>query len=115
MSSTLFLINWAPEAVTVTLNQGQLPSIDVTDSSFSYYPYSDTVPRDASGPGAPGRWGDVNQLVVQPSGGGSSQIYNGIKDPEKAAPNTNLLLWIFPSFIVFSQLDNQLGEPVYPS
>lgn len=115
MSSTLFLINWAPEAVTVTLNQGQLQPILATEARYSYYPYNDSVPRDASGPGAPGKWGDVNQLVVQPSGGGSSQIYNDLLDPEKAAPNTDLRLWIFPSFIVFSQLDDQLGEPVYPS
>ncbi|MGD2114034.1 MAG: hypothetical protein PVG07_03215 [Acidobacteriota bacterium] len=114
MSSMLFLINWSPDSVTPTLNQGMLTSIKPSSATYEYYPYQITVPRDASGPGEPGEWGNVNSLVVKHSGSSGSQVYNDLADPEGAEPNTDLLLWIFPEFIVFSQRETQLGSPVYP-
>jgi hypothetical protein len=114
MSSLLYLINWTPQKVTPTLNQMTLPAINAASAAFEYYPFQVAVKRDASGPGKPGQWGNVNTLVVIPSSGGTSQIYNYIKDPDGAAPNNALLLWIFPDFVVFSQFDEELGAHITP-
>lgn len=115
MSATLWIINWAPEEVTPSLNTEDLSPVKATEAKYNYFPISTSVPRDASAPGEPGIWGNNNSLTVKPTGGGSSQIYNNLQDPEGAAPNTDLLLWIFPDFLVFSQLDKQLGNPVKPT
>lgn len=113
MSSTLYLINWCPQKVTATLNTKQLSQITASSSKYNYIPYTLSVPRDSSGPGQPGVWGNDNTLVVLVDG--ASKVYNSIKDPNDAAPNNDLLLWIFADFVVFSQFDKQLGNPVNPS
>ena len=114
MSSSLYLINWCPNSVTATLNTQPLsPPIKPSSSGSNYFPYSLAVQRDASLPGKPGVWGNDNALIVLVDG--KSKLYNDIKDPNGAAPNNDLLLWIFTDFVVFSQFDNQLGSPVYPS
>lgn len=113
MSSTLYLINWCPNAITATLNIQQLSPIKPSSSKNNYFPSTLAVQRDASAPGKPGVWGNDNALIVLVDG--SSKRYNSIKDPNGAAPNNDLLLWIFTDFVVFSQFDNQLGSPVNPS
>lgn len=113
MSSTLYMINWCPNSITATLNTEQLPQIKPSSSKGNYFPPSLPVERDASGPGKPAVWGNDNALIVLVDG--SSKRYNNIKDPNGAAPNNDLLLWIFADFVVFSQFDSQLGSPVHPS
>lgn len=114
MSSTLFLINWSPYPIRVTLNTQQLtPPINPSVSKYNYFPNSLSVRRDTSAPGKPGIWGNDNALIVLVDS--ASKLYNSIKDPSGAAPNHDLLLWIFEDFVVFSQFDNQLGSPVNPS
>ncbi|MEK6304208.1 MAG: hypothetical protein AABO41_26265 [Acidobacteriota bacterium] len=113
MSSTLYMINWCPNKVTATLNTKQLSPIDPSLSKDYYFPDSLAVPRDASVPGKAGVWGNDNALIVLVDG--ANKLYNSIKDPSGAAPNNDLLLWIFTDFVVFSQFDNQLGSPVHPS
>lgn len=113
MSSTLYMINWCPNPITVTLNTQQFtPPIKVSSSKSNYFPFTLPVPRDASVAGRPGVWGNDNTLIVLVDG--SSKLYNNIKDPNGAAPNNDLLLWVFSDFVVFSQFDNQLGSPVNP-
>jgi hypothetical protein len=108
------MINWCPNAITVTLNTQQFsPPINPSSSKYNYFPYQLAVPRDASVPGKPGVWGNDNALIVLVDG--TSKRYNSIKDPNGAAPNNDLLLWIFTDFVVFSQFDSQLGDPVSPS
>lgn len=110
----MYLINWCPNQITVTLNAQQLaPPIKTSSSQSNYFPYTLSVLRDAAVPGRPGVWGNDNTLVILVDGG--SKLYNNIKDPNGAAPNNDLLLWIFTDFVVFSQFDNQLGSPVNPS
>jgi hypothetical protein len=113
MSSTLYMINWCPNTITATLNTKPLSPINPSLSKFNYFPNSLAVPRDASVPGKAGVWGNDNALIVLVDG--TSKLYNSIKDPNGAAPNNDLLLWIFTDFVVFSQFDNQLGSPVHPS
>jgi len=113
MSSTLYMINWCPNTITPTLNTKPLSKIDPSLSKYNYFPSSLAVARDASGPGKAGVWGNDNALIVLVDG--TSKLYNSIKDPSGAAPNNDLLLWIFTDFVVFSQFDNQLGSPVHPS
>ena len=113
MSSTLYLINWCPNSITATLNTKQLSPINPSKSQYNYFPYSLSVHRDASAPGKAGEWGNDNALIILVDG--SSKRYNNIKDPNGAAPNNELLLWIFTDFVVFSQFENQLGSPINPS
>jgi hypothetical protein len=113
MSSSLFLINWCPNSITATLNTQQLSPIKATSGQSNYFPYALSVLRDASAPGKPGVWGNDNALIVLVDG--SSKRYNNIKDPNGAAPNNDLLLWIFTDFVVFSQFENQLGSAINPS
>jgi hypothetical protein len=114
MSSTLYLINWCPNPITVTLNAQQFtPPIKTSSSQSNYFPYALSVLRDASVPGRAGVWGNDNALIILVDG--TSKRYNNIRDPNDAAPNNDLLLWIFTDFVVFSQFDNQLGSPVNPS
>jgi hypothetical protein len=114
MSSTLYLINWCPNPITVTLNKKEFsPPINPSRNRDNYFPFALAVHRDASAPGKSGEWGNDNTLVVLVDG--SSKLYNNIKDPNGAAPNNDLLLWIFTDFVVFSQFDHQLGNPVNPS
>ena len=114
MSSTLYLINWCPNSITATLNTLPLtPPIKPSTNQFNYFPFAFPVQRDASAPGKPGVWGTDNALIVLVDG--ASKLYNRIKDPNGAAPNNDLLLWIFTDFVVFSQFENQLGSPVHPS
>jgi hypothetical protein len=113
MSSTLYLINWCPYQITATLNTLPLTPINPPLSKYNYFPNSLAVNRDASAPGKPGVWGNDNALIVLVDG--ASKRYNSIKDPNGAAPNNDVLLWIFDDFVVFSQFDNQLGSPVNPS
>ena len=110
----MYLINWTPNDVKPTLNQGVLSKIQASAAKFNYYPNQIAVRRDVSVSGKPGQWGNVNTLIVVPSPGGTSQIYNNIKDPEGAAPNNTLLLWIFPDFVVFSQFDEERGDHITP-
>jgi hypothetical protein len=114
MSSSLYLINWCPSSITATLNTQPLsPAIKPSSSGSNYFPFSLAVARNASVPGKPGVWGNDNALIVLVEG--KTKLYNSIKDPSGAAPNNDLLLWIFTDFVVFSQFDNQLGSPVNPS
>ena len=114
MSSTLYLINWCPNSITVTLNTKQFsPPINPSLAKYNYFPNSLPVERDPSATGKPGVWGNNNALIVLVDG--ASKLYNSIKDPSSATPNNELLLWIFTDFVVFSQFDNQLGSPVNPS
>ena len=114
MSSTLYLINWSPFPITVTLNTQQFsPPINFSLAKNNYFPESLAVQRDPSGTGKPGIWGNNNALIVLVDG--TSKLYNNIKDPSDATPNNLLLLWIYTDFVVFSQFDNQLGNPVNPS
>ena len=115
MSSTLYVINWCPVGITVTLNTQRLSPSPIKPSSpqQNYFPFTTSVPRNVSGPGQMGVWGNDNALIVLVDG--TSKLYNSIKDPNGAAPNNDLLLWIFTDFVVFSQFDNQLGNPVHPS
>ena len=109
MSSTLYLINWCPNPITLTTT----PAIKSSRVQDNYFPFSLPVLRDASLPGKPGVWGNDNALIILVDG--TSRLYNSIKDPNGAAPNNDLLLWIFTDFVVFSQFENQLGSPVNPS
>jgi hypothetical protein len=113
MSSNLYLINWCPNSITATLNTQPLSPIKPSSSQFNYFPSSLAVQRDASGAGKPGVWGNDNALIVLAEG--TSKLYNNLKDPKGAAPNNDLLLWIFTDFLVFSQFENQLGSPIHPS
>lgn len=114
MSSSLYLINWCPNSITATLNTLPLsPPIKPSSSGSNYFPLSLAVPRNTSVPGKPGVWGNDNALIVLVDG--RSKLYNSIRDPNGAAPNNDMLLWIFTDFVVFSQFDNQLGSPVHPS
>lgn len=114
MSSNLYLINWCPNSITATLNTQPLaPPIKVSSSQFNYFPFSLAVLRDVSSAGKPGVWGNDNALIVLVDG--KSKLYNNLKDPNDAAPNNDLLLWIFTDFLVFSQFNNQLGSPIHPS
>lgn len=113
MSSSLYLINWCPNPVTSTLNTQPLSQIKTSSSQYNYFPSSLAVPRDASSAGKSGVWGNDNALIVLVDG--KSKLYNNLKDPNGAAPNNDLLLWIFTDFLVFSQFENQLGSPIYPS
>ena len=113
MSSNLYMINWCPNSITPTLNTQSLSPIKPSSSQYNYFPFSLAVARNASVPGKPGVWGNDNALIVLVDG--TSKLYNNIKDPSGAAPNNDLLLWIFTDFVVFSQFDNQLGSPVHPS
>lgn len=113
MSSTLYLINWSPYQITATLNTLPLSPISPSLSKYNYFPNSLAVKRDPSAHGKAGEWGNDNALIVMVDG--ASKRYNNIKDPNDAAPNNELLLWIFNDFVVFSQFENQLGSPVNPS
>jgi hypothetical protein len=114
MSSNLYLINWSPHSITPTLNTLPLsPPIKPSSSQINYFPLSLAVHRDASSAGKPGVWGKDNALIVLADG--TSKLYNNLKDPNGAAPNNDLLLWIFTDFLVFSQFENQLGSPIHPS
>lgn len=113
MSSNLYLINWCPNSITATLNTQPLSPIKPSSSQFNYFPFSLAVHRDASGAGKPGVWGNDNALIILSDG--ASKLYNNLKDPSGAAPNNDLLLWIFTDFLVFSQFENQLGSPIHPS
>lgn len=114
MSTTITFANWAAADVIPSLNQFDLKALKATQASFDYYPYTTSTTRDPSQPGGPGLWGSVNNLVIKPTGGGTSQVYNNLPDPADAAPNNPLMLWIFPEFIVFSQFEKQISDPVYP-
>jgi hypothetical protein len=107
------MINWCPNQITVTLNGQQFsPPIKSSRSQDNYFPFSLPVLRDASLPGKLGVWGNDNALIVLVDG--ASKTYNNIRDPNGAAPNNDMLLWIFNEFVVFSQFENQLGNPVHP-
>lgn len=112
MASNLYLINWCPNEITATLNTQPLSPIKPSSSQFNYFPPSLAVQRDASGAGKSGVWGNDNALIVLVEG--KSKLYNNLKDPKGAAPNNDLLLWIFTDFLVFSQFENQLGSPIHP-
>mgnify|MGYP005988801423 CR=1 FL=1 len=115
MSSQLRIINWKPDQIVPDLNTGQLPSLKPSTAKQNFLPYSQSVARDPSGPHNPMVWGEVNTLIIKPSSGGKTQVYNGLSDPKEAAPNTELLLWVFPEFLVFSQFNKQLGGKIHPS
>jgi len=114
MSTTITFVNWRPEELIPSLNQFDLAAIKATKASFEYYPYTTNALRNPSEPGQPGVWGYTNNLVVKPVGGGSSQVYNNLADPAGAAPNNPIMLWIFPDFLIFSQFEKQISDPVYP-
>ncbi|MEM7586878.1 MAG: hypothetical protein AAF560_26040 [Acidobacteriota bacterium] len=115
MSSRLWIINWTAFDVDTSLNQLALETLKASTARDHYFPYATSAPRDPSRPGEPGIWGSANNLVVVPGSGSGSQIYNGLPDPRQAVPTADLLLWIFPSCLVFSQESKQLGECVKPS
>lgn len=114
MSTTITIVNWKPEDLIPSLNQFDLAVIKATKAAYDYYPYTTSTAREPSKPASPGIWGETNTLVVKPVGGGTSQIYNNLSDPSGAAPNNPLMLWIFPEFLIFSQFENQISNPVYP-
>ncbi|CAA0081656.1 Uncharacterised protein [BD1-7 clade bacterium] len=112
MSSTIRFVNWMPESVTPVLNQSMLSDLKTSTAAHSYFPYSMSVPRQPDQPPSAGVWGNTNNLVVK--SGGKSQIYNNLTEPENSAPNQELILWVFPDFVIFSQFEKQLGEKVFP-
>jgi len=114
MSSNLYLINWCPNSISVTLNTEPFypPPIEPSTSQYNYFPPSLAVQRDVSSSGKKGVWGKDNALIVLVDG--KSKLYNNLKDPSGATPNNDLLLWIFSDFLWFSQFENQLGSPIHP-
>jgi hypothetical protein len=115
MSSTIRFVNWSAKSVIPSLNGGDLSELDVSSASFNYYPYSNQAQRDASQPPSERFWGNSNSLTIRPVDGGDTQIYNDLSEPDGTAPNNELILWIFPDYVVFSQFENQLGDPIKPS
>ncbi|MCB4379129.1 hypothetical protein FZX02_01415 [Synechococcus sp. MU1644] len=115
MASNLRIINWQADKMTSTLNTKALAPLAHSQAKYNYIPNSLTVRREPASEPAPGVWGRHNTLVVQSEGSSGSQLYNDLTDPADAAPNIEMLLWIFPDYVVFSQLEKQLGQKIYPS
>ncbi len=113
MSSTLSILNWTPTAITVTLNQTPLDPIPTSAVPDHYYPYNLDVPRVAGSP-PPGSWGAINSLTVKSTDAPQTKVYDSLADPEGAAQNIALMLWVFPDCLIFSQVGEQLGPPVTP-
>lgn len=112
MSSTLSIINWAPTKITPTLNGKQLRFINPSEPEDNYFPYDTSVMR-VTGTPANGTWGDVNNLTLTSTDSSQTQIYNSLDDPENASANIALQLWVFPTYVVFTQLGRFL-ERVTP-
>lgn len=115
MASNLRIVNWQANKMASTLNAKALSELKPSEARYNYIPNSLTVPREPASAPAPGVWGRHNTLVVQSDGSSGSQLYNDLHDPSGAAPNTEMLLWVFKDYLVFSQLGKQLGEKIYPS
>lgn len=113
MSSNTLFINWTPYLVAVNLNGKNVASINPARQQDSYFPYQETVERDTSTSNKPGVWGMSNSMALTMDG--QATIYNDLNDPSGAAPNVDLLVWIFPDFLVLSQLGKQLGNRIVPS
>jgi hypothetical protein len=116
MSSTLSIINWAPAEITPTLNRIVLDPVPPSEARDNYYPNNRDVPRVAGTP-PPGQpvWGAINNLTVKSTDTSRTWIYNSLAEPANARPNISLMLWVFPGYLIFSQIGEQLGPPVMPN
>lgn len=114
MGSTLSILNWTPARITPTLNQTVLESIPSSAAQDNYYPYNQDVPRVPGAP-PPGIWGAINNLTVKSTDVSQTRIYNSLAEPADARPNIALMLWVFPDYLIFSQIGEQLGPPVKPN
>lgn len=114
MSSTLLFVNWAPDVVTPELNGKTLNQLKASSASFNYLPYSFSVPRDTNVAPTAGVWSSSNTLIIRAGEGGDPQLYQDLSDPDGAVGGNPMLLWIFPSFIIYSQFEQQLGGEIYP-
>mmetsp|Transcript_22455 Transcript_22455/g.36275 ORF Transcript_22455/g.36275 Transcript_22455/m.36275 type:complete len:120 (-) Transcript_22455:805-1164(-) len=115
MSSSLRIINWQADKMEATLNNKLVASLKAAQSKYDYIPESSSVTREPTSAPDPGVWGWANELIIKSFAISGSQVYNDIKDPSDAAPNIELLLWVFPDYAVFSQLEKQLGDKIHPS
>lgn len=115
MSSDLKVINWTSKDVHVTLNVGSAHRLNAPSRDSScYVPTVRSWPRDTTSQRKRGdRWGSVNDLTVDVWWGGESHWYD-LADPRGAAMDLELLLWVFPDYLVFSQAGRQLGDVVPP-
>ncbi|WP_189370799.1 hypothetical protein [Tateyamaria omphalii] len=101
--------------MTSTLNTKVLSELKPSEAKHNYIPDSLSVRREPTNAPTPGVWGRINTLVIKSKAVSGSQTYNDLHDPEGAAPNTEMLLWVFDGYLVISQLGKQLGEKIYPS
>ncbi|MBY5935086.1 hypothetical protein KUV51_18925 [Tateyamaria omphalii] len=115
MASDLRIINWQADKMTPTLNFQGLSELKPSEARHHYLPYSQTVPRKPADAPKPGEWGRINTLVITSRASSEAQTYNDLYDPEGAAPNNEMLLWVFKDYLVISQLGKQLGGKIYPS
>ena len=112
MSSNLYLVNWTPLQIVPVLNGSQLTKIPPAEAKDDYVPYSLTIIRVASeSPPVGGEWCADNELVIKQNG--QTQRYE-LADPSPGQGDTDLFLWTFPDFIVFSQRSRQVGDRHYP-
>ena len=114
MSSILNFVNWTPTRVTPTLNGGVLQKVLAAEAKDSYVPYSISIERNATQrQPIEDEWCANNELLIVREGVSGTQIYR-LDDPSPGQADTELFLWVFPDFIVFSQRSQQVGNRQYP-
>ena len=109
----LIIFNWAPWEAYVELNSiSGIPGSPIQSSQqqYDYYPFKLQVPIDLSNDHGPANsWGKINDFRVKWPETSQPDNYLNLANPA-AATGGDLLLWIFPDKVVFSQLNQYLDE-----
>lgn len=115
--TSLVIYNWAPWDTYVQVNgiaDTSWSPLKGSQLKYGYFPYSKPVPRDLSLDfGTAETWGKCNDLTIKWAEVDDPMFFSRIADPG-GLTNVDLLLWVFPNRVVFSQQSSQLAE-VYPT
>lgn len=81
-----------------------------SESRYNYNPYFDQVPRDLSlDHGTANTWGKTNRLIIRWDEVDEPMVFSKIDDPG-GLTDVDILLWVFPDRVVFSQQSSELKE-----
>ncbi|HEX8282668.1 MAG TPA: hypothetical protein VF588_04910 [Pyrinomonadaceae bacterium] len=111
--SNLIFYNCSGADTFVALNglENNPWKIKTSGAGDNYYPFSQTTTRDLSKDhGDPGKWGRNNRLQIGWADVDQPMKFKNIQDPAGALGSVDLLVWIFPDRVVFSQQASWLGE-----
>ena len=112
--SQLITYNWTPWTMAVQvngINNTPWSPLKPSAAAYDYFPYSGQILRDLSQDhGAPNVWGKTNKLIIKFEETSGSLSFPGVQEPSDALIDVDLLLWVFPDRVVFSQRNRWLEE-----